>query len=233
MKKCLLLFILFKVFVFQAYADNVILDFYQELYDGRKTETSNGRVYIKNFSEEDRRVVYFNVTRPVNQVFKYLPNGLDIYYPEEKKLFELRRKKTGQADLDPVSSAFIKLDFKKLGFEIKKKKVAGNIIEETWVPRNRTAVLSELIIKRKKNDTFLKMESRDKEGKVTMRIVYDMHVLIGGHEMPMYLEVYTVSDGIVHREKLKFSSHKQVEKLPAKFETFTVPEDVRVYRSDY
>ncbi len=204
---------------------NVSVEFTRTVTRNTTQEVVKGSIY---YQSPGKTVII--VHDPISQWMVFQPDGLLIYYPNERQAFRFRSKSPFALPFFEAFVGIVKDDFglSEAGFTLSRSEVRDAMLLTYWKPPKRVkGVLGHVIIGLAE-DRLVLMEMRDAEGKTLAKTTYSKHIQYGETFFP--LEVVSVqyqkNNSIV--EKVVYTNPQFNAVLPGEVVSFAIPMDVEV-----
>lgn len=190
------------------------------------SEITEGVVYY----QEAKRVI-LEVTSPLHQMMVFNEDETIIYYPEEKKAFQIKEKNALKTlSFFQMFIGGLKEDYglSEAGYTLKRYEKKEDILYTYWKPPKKMKKILGVAILGTKKDRFVYMETRMPDDKPAIKIFFNDHIRFGDKYLPcqIYTETYRTS-GVV-KEYITYSDVKFNSPFPERILNFRIPDSVDI-----
>ena len=213
--------------IFSLYSTNVKectlkADFSLTTVITERTTTTN--VVKGNLYMLEGHVLLFEVSSPVSQLMWIKQDTVDIYYPDEKKLFRIISRDTLPAQNTSVSKLF-NFDFEHqlhtAGFKVTKSENKGDTLLLHWKRQNLPEIITGTI-----GEDFVLYRTRGRGWSLEIKL-WDYRS-IDGKRYPHFMRSTVTKDRFTKIEKLRLAHIETNQPLPRHLVDFKVPSDAEI-----
>ena len=183
------------------------------------TEVVKGSLYLL-----DGPVMLFEVSSPVSQLMWIKQDTVDIYYPDEKKLFRIISRDTLPAQNTSVSKLF-NLDFEHqlhaAGFKVTKSENKGDTLLLHWKKQNLPEIITGTI-----GEDFVLYRTRGRGW--SLEIKFWDYRSIDGKRYPHFMRSTVTKGRFTKTEELRLANIETNQPLPQHLAEFKIPSDAEI-----
>jgi hypothetical protein len=193
-------------------------------------EVVKGNLYVVN-----ERVLIFEVSDPVNQLMWFKPDTVDIYYPDEKKLFRILSHDTLPTQKTSISGVF-NMDFEHqlhlAGLKVYKARRSADTIMFYWefkqASRNtsRNTRNTPEIVTGRIGEDFVLYRTQTKGLKIEFQL--GKYETLGAKRYPSFLRSVVEQGRMKKIEELRLAGVKTDAPLPNYLADFRIPADATI-----
>ncbi len=169
---------------------------------------------------------YLHVKHPVNQIVSFRKGSMVIFYPDERKAFEMKSDRHLSL---PFVQAFqvlsSDLGLSKLGYELIAKEDKADTLVTRWVPKGKKPV-GGVVIKKVKG-MILSLTVLNRDGEKVAETFYNDYSRYGSVDIPKTIISLSHAQGDTLRETITYGDVKLNLELPEDIADFRLPEGVK------
>jgi len=198
-------------------------NFEREVVERGSTETTSGRVYYQAPSK-----VTVEVNNPIKQMIVVDGKVMNIYYPQEEKVFRIKSKIDSPLPLvQGILAALKSADgLAEMGYTLSRHKKEGETLYTYWEPPKKLKKLLGTIVLGMKKGRTVYIEARDLEGKVVSKSLYRDYIKFGNTWLPSDIYSESYSDSTITKEHIVYSNF--ASHIPERILNFTLPSSIPV-----
>lgn len=200
--------------------ESLIVDFVREYNNGPTKERSSGKIYYHRSGK-----LVINVTDPLEQIMVFSEKTLVIYYPEDKRAFQIESEMPFSL---PFVSALIgsfrpNYGLDDMGYKLEHTERKGDTLISHWNPPNlvRPILGKSTLVEHKR--TLIYAESRRASGEILTSAVFRDHMRKGNLILALHVETNHFHKEGVEIERLWFKNPEFNKPLPDSLMNFQIP----------
>jgi hypothetical protein len=223
MVKVLILLLVLSAQTFAQYIETCQVRFRRVVNYHSSLDTTSGTIYFKN---NDYTII--DITSPLNQILFFGKKDLQIYYPSENKLFNIKSRNPFSLPFFLSFLSVIKEDNGLIepGFQINNSQKIGDTLIVSWKPpKNLNNILSKQVMKFF-NDKLVFSGSYDLNDKLIVYVMYSQHLKYINIFFPTKIMIVQNSPNNKSIEEIEYFQPTFNEKLPENILRFNIPPTV-------
>lgn len=209
-------------------------------FQGLKTLQVNfERYYIEKGSEEIvKGSIYYQtphkitvvVTNPIRQWMIFEDKQITIYYPDERKVFQIVTQYPVSLPFFQSFVGVVKEDYglTDIGYVLSNYETKGDTLISYWTPpQKRGKVLGEFMLIYVSNK-IVYVELKNSEGTVMGKSFYENHIRYGAIYFPLQVSTTRYRETDSTSEKVIYASPQFNTELPQEVKDFKIPLDAEI-----
>jgi hypothetical protein len=223
MSKVLIFLLALSIEIFSQNIETCQVKFRRVVNYHSSHDTTSGTIYFKNSN-----FTIIDIKLPINQILFFGKNDLQIYYPIENKLFNIKSKNPFSLPFFLSFLSVIKEDngLVEPGFQIYNSQKVDDTLFVFWKPpKNLNNILSKQVMKFC-NDKLVFSGSYDLNDKLIVYVIYSDHVKYINTSFPLKIRIVQNSSKNQSIEEIEYFQPMFNEKLPENILYFHLPPTV-------
>ncbi|MDI6703448.1 MAG: outer-membrane lipoprotein carrier protein LolA [bacterium] len=198
-------------------------DFERHVIEGDFHETTSGTVYYQNSSK-----VTVEVNDPIEQMMIVDGKVMDIYYPQEGKVFRIKSKMGSPPPLVQGIITAIKGGdgLTEMGYTLAGNKKKEDILYTYWEPPKKMKKFLGIIILGMKKGRVVYTEARTPEGEVVSKSFYQDYIKFGNIWLPSDIYSESYRDSNITKEHIVYKNF--TPHIPKRVLNFSLPTSIHV-----
>lgn len=192
----------------------------------------------KNTDEILKGTIYYQtsgkviivVTDPVNQWMIFEGKQLTIYYPDDKRAFQIITQNLVSLPFFQAFVGVIDEDYglTELGYTLYNHIIKGDSLFTYWSPPKKVSkVLGDFTLVYV-SDKIVYAEFKKKDGEIMSKSLYSNHIRHGANHFPLEISTTRYIGADSTFEKVLYSKPQFNTSLPLKVTNFKIPKDVQI-----
>lgn len=215
----------------RAETDRILMvDFKREFLETDNREFASGTIYLL-----PPHHITVKVTDPINQRMIFSEKKLEIYYPQEKKLFRFLSDYPFHLSFFEALLGVLQKDYGlgDIGYVLVRRTEIGDTTTTTWKPPKPLGKRLGEFILAYEGERIIFAESRKPDGSLVSRAAFSDHYEHNGYYFPLEITTTRFSEQDSSVERVWFAEPLFNTTIPDDIKYFTIPPDVEVEESTW
>jgi len=216
--------------VYAQEIQTLALGFSRTVIDGVSIDSTEGQLAFKAPDE-----VYIHVQDPIEQWMVFYADKVLIYYPQDRKAFELTSENSRSVPFFEAFIGSVKDDFglSELGFSITDHKITNDTLITIWRPGEDVSGLIGNFTLSYYDNKIVFTEAKDSEGKTITEAYYSNHIRYKNSYFPLKTRIISYHSRGTTVEDINYQDPKFNEDLPPAVQSFKIPSDIETKRIEF
>lgn len=219
------LLISFNTIVYSQSLQTLQIQFKRYYKERNSEETVEGTIYFKSPGK-----VTVVVNEPIQQWMFFKKNGMDIYYPIERKAFRFITQNPVSLPFFQAFIGVVKKDYGLIDMEytLASRQTKGDTLFTKWYPPKKASKVIGDFTLTFCSDKLIYAESKKPDGSISSRTFYSNHIKNGNVFFPLQISTVRHIKSDTTFEKIIYSNPKFNIELPQDVIYFIIPADVSI-----
>ena len=206
------------------------IDFIRATAGNGTADTACGTVY---YWAPD--TVKLKVTRPVRQLMTFNGNKTLIYYPDDKRAFEITSQSPSNLPFFDAFIGMIETDYglTKMGYTIDHHETRGDTLLIYWNPPEAAIKMLGQYLLKLVDNKLIYAESRDSKNAIIAKSIYADHTTYGASSFALTINTTRYEEADSTMENVIFANPRFNQPMPDDAINLHIPDDIEIEKLEW